>query len=455
MSQACKVGLIMVCSFGLISQQVFTQMEHAGMHMPAEQMPVQVEAPVTDALTTEEPMQQSPELPEDASATAQIPETYAEELPSEQAAMGKPELSGTDMSEQQAMPDMQSVDEKTIEEQMPAQDAQAQGMPQPPMPVDKETQEEKEIGELVAIDTTAIEQPQGNWLFKRYWWEQAEAKYEKIRALQEEILEFRVDFYMQRSMLDKDVLDPFYINIGLDQGRLEAVIDALLNKVSAEQQKEGILSPIERELREKLRNEKQNIERLQKNIQMIQKFDHDLDEALSQLMTQINRIRNYERDAWENFKAISRVLNDKKAREMFFKITRARRNIRDVVNYIKEPFKEYFDKLIETIKQQIDQANKTMQLLQKKGIDLEQESLRLEKPEPIEQPVQEMPKPKKKVGWFTAYIINPISSFFSAIGNGVIYIIRLPYDLIFGKKPAPKRASTQNEPAALKPEERI
>src|SRR5579872_3599284 len=51
----------------------------------------------------------------------------------------------------------------------------------------------------IGIDTVSLEEPQGNWLFKRIWWERAEERYEKIRNLVTAIWESRTQFFNKRN----------------------------------------------------------------------------------------------------------------------------------------------------------------------------------------------------------------------------------------------------------------
>jgi hypothetical protein len=100
---------------------------------------------------------------------------------------------------------------------------QPAGQPQPALSAD----------EIMGIDTVDLENPQGNWLYKRVWWEKAEAKFEKIRAAVNKILEMRTGFFAKRAELDKTVLDPFYIKIGLSQGELQEILAELIAHATA------------------------------------------------------------------------------------------------------------------------------------------------------------------------------------------------------------------------------
>ena len=53
--------------------------------------------------------------------------------------------------------------------------------------------------EMKSIDTMDLEQPEGNWLNKRIWWERAKDKYKECREVFEAIFASRMSFLEKRS----------------------------------------------------------------------------------------------------------------------------------------------------------------------------------------------------------------------------------------------------------------
>lgn len=310
--------------------------------------------------------------------------------------------------------------------------------------------------ELAGIDTVDLESPQGNWLFKRLWWERAEEKYEEIRALEAHILELRMPFFMKRTDVDRSILDPFYLHVAQDRGALEILLSDISEFLVQEAQ-EGMLNETERGIRDQLQTESETLKQLQKNIQAVLNYDRELDAAIGTLMEQLNRVSVYEQEAWAYFKEIGRVLDDKKAREYVLKMKNIHRNIKEIEDYIKERFAVYFDQLIASIKENSEQVTIAMDQLTEKGIDLkehlnqiknEAQGIYTEEPE-------EMPKPKiEEPGFFDRWILSPVISIFSSVWNGIATILRWPYDLIFGaKKPAPEPLEEYEEEVVEEPKE--
>src|SRR5262249_51542575 len=151
--------------------------------------------------------------------------------------------------------------------------------------------------EIKGIDTVDVESPQGNWLFKRIWWQRAQTQYEKIKALVEAIMEARLVFFSRRTEWDKKIFDPFYLDIGLGRGVLEEIIDDLVSRIQGERTKQGDLNEQERALLLALESEKSTLESVKKDIQTINDIDAKVDETIGVLIQQINKARSYEQQS--------------------------------------------------------------------------------------------------------------------------------------------------------------
>lgn len=322
-----------------------------------------------------------------------------------------------------------------------------QQQPQPAPNLDEDV-------EITGINTVDLKEPQGNWLFKRIWFERAEREYEKAVALSQLVMDSRMDFFQRRSSLDKDVLDPFYLSVGLGQGELQEIVDALTKKIEVEREREGDLDAQEREFLDTLQKQKELLRQLSLDITFINELDHKIDEDLHVLMEQINLIRNYENEAWQNFKEISRTLSDKRAREIFIEMKNTVGNIAQVYKYIGSEFHDYFNQQIDIIYKKIDLVKAAIQELKNKGIDLkthfEQLVVQREAEERGEVPVVEQEEqeeePEVQPGFFTSYIVNPMSAVGSGIlaggkmvWDGFVYVISWPVKKIMGLWQTPQQ----------------
>ncbi|MDP3889128.1 MAG: hypothetical protein Q8Q25_01135, partial [bacterium] len=290
--------------------------------------------------------------------------------------------------------------------------------------------------------TVDLDEPQGNWLFKRLWWERAESKYEKVRTQVEAVFESRMKFFAQRAELDKNVFDPFYITIGLSQGELQEILTSLTAQLEQERKEEGKLSESEREFLDTLREQKVVLEQMKLDVEAINKIDHEIDEALNKLLEQINRVRGYEREVWQYFKEIARVLNDKKAREIFYKIDITLKNVSDINCYIRQAFNDHFNKLVTAAREQVERVKMEVNALREKGIDFKEQLKSIDQQKSLRgmiKPAQEEFEETESAGFFQNYIVRPLKTTMSYIGSGlkgfwdgIVYIIRWPIEKITG-----------------------
>lgn len=296
---------------------------------------------------------------------------------------------------------------------------------------DQSSELEASAEEPIGIDTIHLQEPQGNWLFKRIWWERAQERYEKIRVLVDQIWELRVGFFLNRSEIDRTKLDPFYIFIGFEQGVVQQELNELIEKLTQEEQAAGSLDTEEKSLLLEIQDQKKTLENLRADIELITQFDHSIDDALERLMEQINRVRVYERDAWNSFKEIAQVLSDTKARELYYKMDTSWRNIKDIYKYLQNDFLAHFQDIINKLNAEIGRVRNVVEVLKEKGFDLKKQSELLK--ESLNQPVQvaveededdqEESAPKK--GFFASIgstILDGVSLFWSTITAPFSYL---------------------------------
>jgi len=231
------------------------------------------------------------------------------------------------------------------------------------------------------------------------------------------------------------VLDPFYLNIGINQGELQIILSELNDFFEKQRENQGDLSQEERELYETLTTEQESLKQLKMDVESIANLDHAIDDALGTLMNQINRVRQFEKQAWDNFKEIAHMLSDSKARELYYMIEGAARNIKNISTYLERDFLNHFKKLIDEATKHVQRVQSQILGLKEKGVTFkrqadiiaqQKEKERLAQ-EAADEEDEEESTPKPKLGWFD-WIIASIKNALSSVTS----IIRLPYDMIFG-----------------------
>ncbi len=303
---------------------------------------------------------------------------------------------------------LESEDEAVEEVEEDSKEAQGE---------DLDTQEDaaEEVLEPEGIDTVDINEPEGNWLFKRIWWEKSKDLFGKIRDKVDKIVESRMYFFEQRVKLDREYIDPFYVDIGLDQGALRESVDNLLNVLKSEREKDGVLNDAEVDAYNKLVESKVALEKLSESVSSIQQLDAGLDEALKKLTEQINLARSYERDAWRLLNEIAEELSDKKAREHYYAIATLWRNVKEIAKYIEGAFGQHFLQLSKTSIENIQNINQAIDDLQEKGVAIKEtvEANHEEEATNTDDDDEEVaPAPKKEIGWFS-WMWQKVTGWFS------------------------------------------
>ena len=236
--------------------------------------------------------------------------------------------------------------------------------------LNQDTSDEQDSDEEIrGIDTVNLEEPRGNWLFKRIWWERAESKFEKIRHTINILLEERMAFFAKRTEIDKNILDPFYETIGMREGELSVIIAEYLKALERDTKEKG-LHASQKNLLSLIKQEKKTLENIEASIEAVINLDEDIDESLNQLAKQVNKVRGYEQDAWVSFKEIARVLSDKTARELYYGMNDSWQNIKNIRKYIGDEFKAHFEEVINVLKAKIEFIQTSLHALHDKGIDL-------------------------------------------------------------------------------------
>ena len=279
-----------------------------------------------------------------------------------------------EVKKEDALPEQKTVEpEKSMEEPTPSQ-------PQEVTPTETSTTsvEEEPLPDIVGIDTVNVEAASGNWLLKRIWFERAQEQYEKTKALFDKVLELRFTFFAKRTELDRTLFDPFYMKVGIGQGELLEIINRLLQDFQEMRNKEGALTAQENVLYERVEQEKETLERLQKDITGVTEIDAAVETAINQLIEQVNTSRNYEKQAWETFKEISKQLSDKKARELYYVMDTYRKNSSNIVTYLQRDFSNYMQLLERMAHEQIDRIMTTIDQLKQKNVDFKEQAQRLE-----------------------------------------------------------------------------
>ena len=258
---------------------------------------------------------------------------------------------------------------------------------------------------MEGIDTVDLEDPQGNWLFKRIWWERAQDAYDKIRAKVQKIADARIAFFTRRTKIDQEMFDPLYRLLALEHGESESKLVARIAALE-ERHKAGTLSAFE--------GKQDQIKQLQDDVIELDKLYLKVNGIVSKLGDVTNRVKRYEQDSWQQFKEIATILNDEKARELSFKIEGALHNIENIEQYLKDQLDTYFGNTLADIKAKVDRIRTQVAALEAAGIQVSSDPRKEQvKASDIEE--DDAGETEESVWTMTDYIFAPFHFVWSAV----------------------------------------
>lgn len=421
------------------------------------------QAPVASATAPQEGAQQAQQVQQAAPVQAPQPQQLSQQQPAQAQSKeqkkepAKDQVNGAASKAQaQAVAPEEKAQKVEPEPKAEAsaqepQGTQSNGEQKPAAAPEAKDQQAADVQEIKGIDTVDIDEPQGNWLLKRIWWQRAQTQYEKIKALVEAILEARMVFFAKRTEWDRKIFDPFYVEIGISRGVLEEILSNLVSRIQDERSKQGALNEEERMLLQALEAEKATLEQLQKDIQVINEIDAKVDDAISILIQQLNRTRGFENQAWQNFKQIGQELSDKKARELYYGMSTYWQNINEIGAYLQGPYLQYFDQLGKQAQEQISKVSATIKSLKEKGIDFKKQWQMIEdKARNEKDKVPETPKapekPKEERGFFGKILdttMGTVASLWGMVKSGVSTVWDFTIGRFFKKSTADVTVSPQ------------
>lgn len=362
--------------------QALTSVAAPGEQAPIAQVPVEQPIPVSESVVQPEPVA-TPMEPVQATQSAQ--------------------------------PSMQTTSPAPAVEPVSAQPAAEVPPAQPQTQVVEPQLFEQADIEIKGIDTVDVQEPKGNWLYKRIWWEKAERTYEKIKQLTDKLIDLRMDFFVKRNQIDRLLIE-FYSDVGFKHGELSELMDYLTRQLEQQRTQEGSLDEKERDILATLNDEKKSIEQMQQGLQTLGKIDQAVEDALLKLIEQLNQAKFYEQQSWEIFKAINRELSDKKARELFYTMDTYWRNLNSINAYLSDAFAKYFEQLTQKLQQESDKIKTTVQALGEKGINLQAQSMAMRKECKMPAKDEEQKETEESTG-FLASVWRIVTAPFRAIGS--------------------------------------
>ena len=235
-----------------------------------------------------------------------------------------------------------SLDEQQIEEERERSEEATKlkntFVPQPLVEVKK-----PEIKKVISkgLDTTDVGN-QGNWLLKRVWYEQAEDTFGKILESLDSIIQQQIKLFKSITEAEKNSEDIFS-KANLKIAELAETVKILLIQFD----KKDILeeATLVRETRELVLENKANLEKLQEEIIRYQDLEETSTSVVNQIISQVNKAREYQKNGWANFKEIGETLNDDKAKDLYYKMEGYAQTLEKINSYLSGSLLNFLNNL--------------------------------------------------------------------------------------------------------------
>jgi hypothetical protein len=271
-------------------------------------------------------------------------------------------------------------------------------------PVEEEDEDSESVSsqpseEIIESELDLIEaSDQGNWVLKRVWWEQAQDVFGKIIKLNDQIVQLQMQIVTKRNDFDKSI-DSLFKEVGL--GLLD-VTDLIGYLLSLGQKEDSEYGEQENKVIIKIDSKKEDLDKIKSSLQEIANKNNLISESLIQLMHLVNECRQYEYKSWSNFKEIGSVLNDEKAKSLYYEIEANYKNVDSIFKYISGELSKFIDdnilevekvsqEVVSTIKQLDDEDFNLKELKEHHKGAVEEDKKNKELKE------QEAQRPKKKI----------------------------------------------------------
>jgi hypothetical protein len=135
-----------------------------------------------------------------------------------------------------------------------------------------------------------------------------------------------------------------------------------------------------------------------------------LDQSLRTLHEQIDKARDFEEKTWEYYNAISQVLSDKIATQMYYEMQGLSENVKKISDYMTGDVDAFLNNTIGLINEYVEKTKTDIDALEKEGIVLREnvaaEVVDEEVQEDEQAPSPEQAKEEAAPGWFQRALTN-------------------------------------------------
>jgi hypothetical protein len=228
----------------------------------------------------------------------------------------------------------------------------------------------------------------GNWYKKRDWLLKANEVNNQIQDMALQAEDLRSVFMSKYKTIDK-ILDDYYVNDGLEQGKIQELFDSVNKYIEKQRKKEreGLEKQTKADatlqgkiefIENKMSSYKQELEQLKLDMKSIEDLDQSLTERLKRFDEQINVVDQEAEKAAKSVDSLWDVLDDLKAREQYYVLNNdILERVKAIHGYLKDDLLADFDSVIATINDQIAKNKDAIKKLEDKGLIIKDRARRI------------------------------------------------------------------------------
>jgi predicted nucleic acid-binding Zn-ribbon protein len=218
---------------------------------------------------------------------------------------------------------------------------------------------------------------QGNWRKKKDWLKQAIDKNEGIQNIVADVQGSR-GIFNEKSQKINEIIDSFYQKTGFERGEVTALFQEIEKNITEAKAKIKAQYADTYAIEESFKTYKTNLEQLKLDMQTVTDLDTSIRERLKQADTQINVVQSEADRAQELSKKIWDVIDDTKARNIFYDLYAIQEKLKGLKTYIKEDLVKDLDSVIATVQDQIKKVTESIDALEKQGITIINKTKKIE-----------------------------------------------------------------------------
>lgn len=249
---------------------------------------------------------------------------------------------------------------------------------QPPTaPVEQQPVQQAQAGPETTENIEKIG-TQGNWVKKRDWLIKA---HETNTEIQERVVQTEQSrkIYIEKYNNINAVLDAYYKQLGMDQGKTGELFDSITRYLEKKKKKEvAALSDQVQELdmqakieliEDSLRGLRLKLDQLKLDMKSVEDLDRSLVERVKRVDENINTVNEEASKAQVMINELWGIIDHNKARDRYYELRNGSlEKIKNIQTYLSEDLMRDFDAVVETVKTQIVSTQEQIKKLEDEGI---------------------------------------------------------------------------------------